>query len=187
MINRRSLVNRCPRAMLALLAAATILFPACASAADDARRDAVPMLNLTVGQAGIFDTGDPPLRYGIEYRARSFSRWRLIPAIGAAFADNGASFVYTDLRHDFWLDDRWVLIPSLGVGVFDDGGELDLGHTVEFRSGLEVAYRFRAEYRIGVALFHLSNGGISERNPGTEVLVVSLCIPLHRRDRKSGH
>jgi len=187
MIGAWSALNRRTLVLHALLASAAILLPACASAAHHTRRDAVPMLNLTVGQAGIFDTGDPPLRYGIEYRARSFSRWRLIPAIGAAFADNGASFVYTDLRHDFWFDDRWVLIPSFGVGIFDDGGELDLGHTVEFRSGLEVAYRFRAEFRIGVALFHLSNGGISERNPGTEVLVVSLCIPLHRRDRKPGH
>lgn len=145
------------------------------------------MLNLTVGQAGIFDSGDPPLRYGIEYRGRSFSRWRLIPAVGAAIADNGASFVYTDLRHDFWLDDRWVVIPSFGVGAFDDGENLDLGHTIEFRSGLEVAYRFHGEYRVGVALFHLSNGGISDQNPGTEGLVASLCIPLHRRDRRSGH
>jgi hypothetical protein len=184
MNERHSLHGIRALAPCALFAMATVLLPVGASAADDVRRDAVPMLNLTVGQAGILDSDDPPLRYGIEYRARSFSRWKLIPAIGAAFADDGASFIYTDLRHDFWLDDRWVLIPSFGVGVFDDGDELDLGHTIEFRSGLEVAYRFRAEYRIGVALFHLSNGGISDQNPGTEVLVLSLCIPLHHRDRR---
>jgi len=32
--------------------------------------------------------------------------------------------------------------------------------------------------RAGVAIFHLSNGGISSQNPGTESLVFSICIPV---------
>jgi hypothetical protein len=146
----------------------------------DAKYDG-PMLNLTVGQAQIFDSGsDRSTRYGVEYRGRSYTRWRLIPAIGVAVAESGASFVYTDLRRDFWLNDRWALIPSFGIGVFDDSEKLQLGSEIEFRSGIEAAYRFHDDYRVGLALFHLSNGGLSEQNPGTEVLVVSLCIPLRR-------
>jgi hypothetical protein len=139
-----------------------------------------PMLNLTVGKAAILDSGDQPTRYGLEYRGRSYTRWKIIPAVGLAVSESGASFVYTDLRHDFWLSDRWALIPSFGVGVFDDGENIHLGNEIEFRSGLEAAYRFHGDYRVGLAFFHLSNGGLSEQNPGTEVLVVSLCIPLRR-------
>lgn len=136
------------------------------------------MLNLTFGQVGIADDIEGANRYGMEYRMRPYSKWALIPAVGFARAENGATFVYADLRHDYWLNDRWVVIPSFGVGAFDDTKEIDLGETLEFRSGVELAYRFHGQYRVGVAVFHLSNGGLSDKNPGTEALVISLCIPL---------
>jgi lipid A 3-O-deacylase len=92
--------------------------------------------------------------------------------------DNCAKFIYSDLRHDFYLGDRWVLIPSFGVGIFDDSEEIKLGNELEFRSGIELAYEFRNNIRVGIALFHLSIGGISNQNPGTESLVFSVCIPI---------
>lgn len=139
------------------------------------------MLNITAGQVGIFDNLDGPQRYGLEYRFKSFAGpwgFRFIPAIGAATSNNGANFVYTDLRHDFYMSDRWLLIPSFGLGVFRNSSEIDLGNNLEFRSGLELAYQFHNYVRAGVAIFHLSNGGISSHNPGTESLVFSVCIPM---------
>lgn len=138
----------------------------------------VAMLNLTVGQVGIADDINEPLRFGVEYRFSSFSKWSIIPALGYARASNGASYLYSDLRLDIWLNNRWLLIPSFGLGAFDDSDEIQLGNKLEFRSGVELAYRFYKQYRIGLAVFHLSNGGLSDQNPGTEALVVSLCIPL---------
>lgn len=139
------------------------------------------MLNITAGQVGILDDLDSSQRYGMEYRFKSFSGpwgFRLIPAVGAAISNNGASFVYTDLRHDFFLSRRWILIPSFGVGIFNDSSEIELGNELEFRSGIELAYQFRNKIRAGIAIFHLSNGGISSENPGTEALVISVCIPM---------
>ena len=139
------------------------------------------MLNITAGQVGILDDLDGPQRYGLEYRFKSFSGpwgFRLIPAVGAAVSNNGAGFVYTDLRHDFYLSRRWILIPSFGVGIFNDSSEIELGNDIEFRSGIELAYQFRNKIRAGIAIFHLSNGGISSENPGTEALVLSICIPM---------
>jgi len=141
-------------------------------------RSDVPMLNMTAGQMGIADDVDDPQSFGIEFRMRSFSRWKLIPAVGYARALNDANFVYSDLRYDYWLNDKWILIPSFGLGTFDDSDEIDLGHKLQFRSGIELAKRFHKDFRIGVALFHLSNAGLSEKNPGTEILVLSLCLPL---------
>jgi hypothetical protein len=140
------------------------------------------MINITVGQVGVLDNMDGQQRYGLEYRFTSFSGpggFRLIPAIGAATSSNGASFFYADLRHDFYMDNHWLLIPSFGAGFFKDSGELDLGNDLEFRSGLELAYRFNNSMRAGVAIFHLSNGSLSDENPGTEVLVFSVCIPVN--------
>jgi len=73
---------------------------------------------------------------------------------------------------------QWLLIPSFGLGIFKDGNDINLGNDLEFRSGLEIAYQFQNNYRAGIAIFHLSNGGISSQNPGTEALVFSVCIPV---------
>jgi hypothetical protein len=139
------------------------------------------MLNITAGQVGILDDEVSTQRYGLEYRFKSFNGpfdFKIIPAVGGAIANDGAAFVYTDLRHDFFLSHRWLLIPSFGIGVFKDGDNINLGNNIEFRSGLEIAYRFKNEIRAGIAIFHLSNGGISSQNPGTEALVFSVCFPI---------
>lgn len=165
-----------------LLPLALVLVCFCSSSARaEPPVEPVPMLNVTAGTVGVSDDIEDPYRVGLEYRFRPFGRWQLIPAVGAALAQNDAYFVYTDLRKDFWLGQRWVLIPSFGVGLFNDGKDVELGHTVEFRSGLELAYRFKEQWRVGLALFHLSNGGLADKNPGTEALVLSLCIPLQGR------
>ena len=160
-----------------LYLALTLALTHSSASANEDMRD-IPMLNFTLGQVGVTEDIDDSLRFGVEYRMRSFSRWKLIPAIGYAHALNDANFFYADLRHDFWLNDRWVFIPSFGLGTFDDSEELRLGNDLEFRSGIEIAYRFRDQYRVGLALFHLSNGGLSDENPGTEALVLSICLPL---------
>jgi lipid A 3-O-deacylase len=136
------------------------------------------MINFSAGEVGIADAQTGPIHFGIELRFAPLTHWRLIPAIGETGSTNGARFIYIDLRHELWLNEHWVLIPSFGPGFFDNGRDLDLGQKLEFRSGLELAYRFYREFRAGLALFHLSNGGLSERNPGTEALALSLCIPL---------
>ena len=54
-----------------------------------------------------------------------------------------------------------------------------LGVTVaEFRTGIELAKRFRTGHRLGVSLAHLSNGSLSDKNPGTETLGLIYSIPL---------
>lgn len=144
-------------------------------------RDEYEMFNFTAGQVGIQDDLEGPQRYGMEYRFTSFAGpggFRLIPAIGAAVSNNGANFIYSDLKHDFYINDQWLLIPGFGIGIFHNSREIDLGNDLEFRSGIELAYQFQNKVRTGVALFHLSNGGLSDHNPGTEALVFSVCIPL---------
>lgn len=142
------------------------------------------MFNITAGQVGIADNLSGPQRYGVEYRFKPMQSpfgFHVIPGIGAASARNGANFIYVDIKHDFYLDKRWYLIPSFGIGGFRESDEIKLGSELEFRTGLELAYQFKNKYRIGVAIFHLSNGGIADPNPGTESLVLSVCIPINNR------
>lgn len=137
-----------------------------------------PLLNFTVGQVGIDQHLDNSWRYGIEYRFSPLTRYRLVPSIGIAVGDNDANFIYAELRRDFRFADHWVLTPSFGLGRFNNRPRFNLGQSLEFRSGLEVSRQFNHGYRLGVALFHLSNGGLSDQNPGTEAVVLSFSVPL---------
>lgn len=146
--------------------------------ADEAESQDSPRLNLSVGHFGIADGLDHPYRFGIEYSARPLTSWHLSPNVGAVWAVNDSYYLYAGFQRDFSVIAGITLTPSLGVGFFQQSEELQLGNNLEFRSGLTIAYRFSKGYRLGVSLYHLSNGGIADHNPGTESAVVSASIPL---------
>lgn len=152
---------------------ATILLAACQASP----RPEPHMVALSGGPVGIADSGSSS-RLGVEYRFGEHTDYKLIPSLGVAASDKDAYFFSAELRRNFWVKDRFVLTPSFGVGYFDESDSLDLGGELEFRSGIECTYCFEGDWRLGVALFHLSNGGLSDANPGTESLVFTLAIPL---------
>lgn len=136
-------------------------------------------LTIAAGHVGVLDQDiDDPGVFKLEYRFRPATRWSLAPAVGAAKSANGASFIFTDLEKDFLPTDHLVITPSFGLGSFDDGRDVRLGHTLEFRTGIKIAYQFNNKWRAGIALFHLSNGGLGDRNPGTEPMFLSISVPL---------
>src|SRR5690606_11434230 len=105
---------------------------------------------LSAGELGLADRLRYPGRYGIEYQAIPYTDWKLIPALGFIWAESGANMTYAAVRRDFWLSDRWSLTPTTGLGVFQESEELKLGHELEFRSGIELAYNFGNHYRLGL-------------------------------------
>lgn len=163
---------------LGLTIAALTALSTTSLAADEAQTNAPSRLELSVGQVGIAESLDDPLRVGIQYSFRPVTAWKLSPGLGFIWSENGARYVYTNVQRDFMLTDRLALTPSFGVGLFDDSDDLRLGHELEFRSGLSLAYQFANEYRLGAGVFHFSNGGLGDRNPGTESALVFLSVPL---------
>ena len=65
------------------------------------------------------------------------------------------------------------LTPNFGIGAYSKGNGKDLGHVVEFRSTLEFSYQIKNNNRIGLSVGHISNVGIGDKNPGTEILSLS--------------
>ncbi len=114
---------------------------------------------------------------------RPLTRWAPVPTLGAVKADNDASLVYVAVRREFWLNDRWAIIPSFGTGACEEGRGIDPGQSLEFRSGLETARRFDNDVRIGVAVFHVSTGGLSTRNPGAGQEITGLAAAVQLRLR----
>ncbi len=130
---------------------------------------------------GIYNTAneDKPTELGLEYRFDAFKLAKLPavmalkPAVGVAGTEDGNAWVYGGLRLDLKLG-PWVVTPQFAVSLYEQGDGRDLGGVVEFRSGLEVAYRFAAGPRIGVLFYHLSNADFYDFNPGSNSFVVTL-------------
>ena len=91
---------------------------------------------------------------------------------------DAAVYGYAGFMLDIYFGRHIVLTPNVAVGLYSDGDGKDLGSAMEFRSGVEMAYRFDSRTRFGFAFHHISNASISDNNPGTETLTLVLSLPL---------
>jgi lipid A 3-O-deacylase len=135
---------------------------------------------LTVG-AGAFDVGksDTAFEGRVEYRAAQ-RFWIFKPFGGLMATSDNAAYAYGGVLIDMFFGRRWVATGSFAPGAFHHGDGKDLGHGLEFRSQLEIAYRFDDRSRLGFALSHMSNASIGRKNPGEESLTINYSIPFNR-------
>jgi len=130
---------------------------------------------------GAFDALDDKTAGQLHFEYRSNLRlWIFKPHGGLFVTTDGAVYGYAGFRVDVFLGRRWVLSPSTAIGVFEEGSGRDLGSALEFRSGIELAYRFDDRSRLSAGLFHLSNASIGTRNPGEESLMLFYALPIDR-------
>lgn len=113
-----------------------------------------------------------------EYRWGEGLIWQIKPFIGVEVNDEGAIYGLGGLYYDFGIAPHWYLTPSFGAGLWHDGGGPDLGHAVEFRSQLELAYEFENGHRLSTGFSHISNASLGDRNPGTEILSFYWQVPV---------
>jgi hypothetical protein len=162
------------------LAALSVLAVLAVIAAAPARAEDPDFLAV---QAGVFDVvldEDRVGAFALEYRS-SFKAWIFKPFIGIMTTTDEAVYGYGGILVDVFLGhrrQRWVITPSVAVGGYTRGGGKDLGAVPEFRTGLEIAYRFDDRSRLGLMFHHISNADIGDRNPGTETLVLSYSVPI---------
>ncbi len=134
---------------------------------------------LTVG-TGIYDVNDNEDAGEIRMEYRSAAKyWLFKPFAGAMVSTDAAFYGYGGVLVDLHFGRRFVLTPSFAAGLYADGDGKDLGHVVEFRSGIEVAWRLNNRARIGLMFYHISNAGLDDNNPGTEGLSLSYSHPLN--------
>ena len=100
------------------------------------------------------------------------------PFIGASVTTKGGTYEYAGFGFDINITPNWVLNPNFAVGNYGPGSGTKLGSSIEFRSGLELDYRFWDQSRAGIAVQHMSNAGISRHNTGEESITLIYAIPL---------
>lgn len=131
-------------------------------------------LAISAGAFDAFDSDDTAAELGIEYRfAPMESFYNIIPVVGITANSDGGYWAHTGIRYDFHLNENWVLTPNFAAALYEDGGGKDLGHAVEFRTGIELAYKLNENSHLGLGIYHLSNAGLDDKNPGEESIIFS--------------
>lgn len=101
------------------------------------------------------------------------------PAVGLSLTDQGSAWVGAGFVYSATTpDERGYLSLSLMPGLYAAGDGPDLGHAIEFRSGIEVGYSAANGIRYGLSFDHRSNSELSKVNPGMETLQFRVSIPL---------
>lgn len=112
----------------------------------------------------------------IEYRD-DHKFWIFKPFGGVMATSDSAAHVYAGVLVDLYLGRRWVITPSFAPGWYREGDGKHISDGIQFRSQIEVAYRFSDRSRLGVSFNHISNAGINDPNPGVETLALTYSIP----------
>lgn len=159
------------------LAGLALCLPALpAKAADD------DLLSLSAGWFDVFLNDDDALALTAEYRwAREF--WIFQPFVGGTATSDLGGHVFAGVLVEAKLTERIYLTPSLAPGLYFKGNGKDLGSVIQFRSQIELAYRFDDMSRLAIGLAHISNAGIEDKNPGAEIAFISYQMPLSRLGR----
>jgi hypothetical protein len=161
--------------LIATLSAGTVI----AADGPAASRDA-PVLIGSAGAFAILDDFGEPLLLGLQYRGRPYTRLGLRPGIGLLYGEDGQSYLFADLAHDWQLPRRWVATLSFGFGWFNNGDDIEVVDAREFQTVLALSRRFANGARLGISGSHISNGGLSSPNRGTETLALFYAFPLGR-------
>lgn len=111
-----------------------------------------------------------------------FNSWdkyvQLHPYVGGEVTSLGALYGLGGLAFDGYIGRHVIFTWSEGVGFFYPGNMAPMGSFVEFRSQAELGWRFHNEMRITAQISHISNAGITRRNPGAEIAGVYFHIPV---------
>lgn len=159
--------------ILSVIAIATVMMAPSASAQEPS------FLSVGLGWYDINDDKDA-IDLRVEFRSKAKFLGFVKPWVGIEITSDAAAYGVAGVLSDIYFGRRFVLTPSFGVGVYADGDGKDLGSAIEFRSQLELGYRFDNRSRLALAFSHISNAHLTNQNPGSEILTVYYHVPLER-------
>lgn len=152
-------------------------------AGETERKAGLDSDRLLVG-VGVFDFHRSKHRAvagNIEYHFMQNWLGIVNPFVGAMLNHKGSAHAYAGISIPIKLTKQIHIIPSFAPGFYLKGGGKKLGHVIEFRSQLEVAYMREDKIRIGLAINHISNASIGSKNPGAESLMLNISFPMQRK------
>jgi lipid A 3-O-deacylase len=161
----------CQRLIASVLGGVLLLSPAAARGGEPA---------VLAASAGAFDAlqqDDPATEFGLQWRGGG-RLWKLAPMLGAMATTEGGLLGYLGFSLDLPLGRHFAIRGSFAPAAYEKGNGKELYSVLQFRSGIEAFVRFGRHLRVGVELYHVSNGGITDLNPGESSVVLTLAVPL---------
>jgi hypothetical protein len=147
-----------------------------APVAVTAAMDDAPLISVSLAHTGIRRPSEYATEGRIEYRS-NLLLWIFKPFGGGMANSSGTLHVFVGVLIDFYLWSCVVITPSFAPGLYHAGGGKDLGSPLEFRSQIELSYRFPRGFRIGVGFNHISNAMLGRINPGIEAVSITFSTP----------
>lgn len=128
---------------------------------------------------GAFDVGDDD--NSANFRAELHTNdiwWIFHPFVGVDVNTDGGIWGGAGVAADIDLTNKIAVTPSLAAGLYGEGNSKDLGGALEFRTGVEAAYKMDNGDRVGLELTHMSNAEIYDDNPGAQTVSVNYHVPV---------
>ncbi len=129
-------------------------------------------VTVSIGAYDVQDKREADLR--VEYRPDiKLLLEDLKPYAGLEATNEGTLWGGGGILYDWNVAEKYYITPSFGAGLYTQGSsDIDLDNAIILRTQIEASYELLTKDRISVSLSHLSNGGMGDHNPGTEVLSV---------------
>ncbi len=160
------------------IAAAVIVATGVPAFATQARADDPAFISFGAGAYDWNRQKDEGAEFRLEYRSDT-KFWHFKPFFALAATSTAQGFLGAGVLIDVFLGRRLVVTPSFAPHLYVGGNnKLDLDYPLEFRSQLELAYRFDDRSRLGIAVSHYSNASLGDTNPGTESAMIYYSVPI---------
>lgn len=132
---------------------------------------------VSVAAFDVIQQHEPSFEGRLEYRLNK-SGWKFDPLIGVMGNSDEAKHIYTGVYSEFVCIKSFILSTSFAPGFYFRGKSKDLSFILEFRSQIEISYRFKNSMKFGLSLNHISNASIKPPNIGAESLALTFIFPF---------
>jgi lipid A 3-O-deacylase len=173
---------RATKALAAAAAFAALILtamPVSAQVTTDPKVGDPDFLSFGVGGFDIIADDFSSAAFQLEYASQK-RLWIFHPIAGLMLNSDVGGDAYAGIAVDLFFGNRFVVTPSFAPSFYWRGSGKNLGYPIEFRSSIGAAYRFDDRSRLGLEFYHLSNAGLDNHNPGTEVLLLKYSLPFGR-------
>lgn len=170
-------MNRLVAASFAVIVGLLGLLPISAHAQSFSEEDPA-FLVMSAGYYDVLHNDKDAASFGVEYRHDERFLGIFKPMVATFGSTNGSFWIGAGIAADLYLGDHIVLTGSIAPGFYEQGSGKNLGYPLEFRSQIEVGYRFADHSRLTLGFNHISNCCIGDINPGVEIATVNYYLPL---------
>ena len=126
--------------------------------------------NFYIGNFDFSDHKQAAVLLGFQHQNEDLERQTFLgnisPITGGFITENSAAYVYTGVEWNYSMGNKMTFTPSFAPGLYHEGNGKDLGHILEFKTEVQIAYLVSDNASFGMSYNHVSNASLGDKNPG---------------------